>query len=232
MSSSSTPATGSNHFMKPRRAYVACTNCRKRKIKCVTVSEVDYRPCTRCAKKGLQCEYFAVPEDYSTQRDTPPPENQAPPDNAAFGRENDYLGGNSSSSMGVRSGMVPPAAGGRATRTGPGLRQQLQRQLLQHLSPQGAAAPSTTILVHLSTSRVPTNAAAPRNSDTSVLFQRHAVYTYCKYWAWRRFFLWSELWAKLRAPGSTRWLASSDDTDAPLLASAFARPDRATAVPI
>ncbi|KAJ7923329.1 hypothetical protein B0H13DRAFT_1864956 [Mycena leptocephala] len=122
MSSSSTPATSSNPFMKRRRAYVACTNCRKRKIKCVTVSEVDYRPCTRCAKKGLQCEYFAVPGDYSTQPDTPPPENQAPrqsdsgwipqpitPPSAGI---NDYLGGNSSSSMGVRSGTVPPAAGG------------------------------------------------------------------------------------------------------------------------
>ncbi|KAJ7767801.1 hypothetical protein B0H16DRAFT_337820 [Mycena metata] len=119
MSSSSTP---SNPFMKRRRAYVACAQCRKRKIKCVSVSEVDYRPCTRCAAKGLKCEYFAVPEDDNpSQADTPPPEFQAAhhsqqgwnpqpitPPSAGI---NEYLSGSSSSRRAGRGGTVPPPTG-------------------------------------------------------------------------------------------------------------------------
>ncbi|KAJ6494389.1 hypothetical protein C8R45DRAFT_1135174 [Mycena sanguinolenta] len=58
MPRSSTSLTTSSLFMKRRRAYVACGNCRRRKIKCVTPSEVEYKPCTRCSQKGLKCEYF------------------------------------------------------------------------------------------------------------------------------------------------------------------------------
>ncbi|KAJ7024487.1 hypothetical protein C8F04DRAFT_1254389 [Mycena alexandri] len=121
MSSSSTPGKPSNPFMKPRRAYVACAQCRKRKIKCVSVSDIDYRPCTRCAAKGLKCEYFAVPEDDNiSQADIPPPEFQASrhpqqgwapqpitPPSAGI---NEYLS-SSSSRRASRSGAVPPPTG-------------------------------------------------------------------------------------------------------------------------
>ncbi|KAJ7130679.1 hypothetical protein C8R46DRAFT_1048796 [Mycena filopes] len=120
MSSSSSAPPPSDPFMKRRRAYVACANCRKRKIKCISVSEVDYRPCTRCAAKGLKCEYFAVPEDYAPPTDpaAPTPEPTRPhtqaqgwphqpitPPSAGL---NDYLGGASSSRRGSRGGAVPP----------------------------------------------------------------------------------------------------------------------------
>ncbi|KAJ7064654.1 hypothetical protein C8F01DRAFT_1354141 [Mycena amicta] len=68
---SSAPATASKLFQKRRRAYIACSNCRKRKIKCITTSDAEYRPCTRCAQKGLVCEYIAVPDD-ALLPDTPP----------------------------------------------------------------------------------------------------------------------------------------------------------------
>ncbi|KAJ7142421.1 hypothetical protein C8R44DRAFT_725777 [Mycena epipterygia] len=59
-------------FTKPRRVYIACLNCRKRKIKCVTTEESPDKPCERCAKRGLTCEYVSVgdqefPSPTSTQ---------------------------------------------------------------------------------------------------------------------------------------------------------------------
>ncbi|KAJ7888273.1 hypothetical protein B0H13DRAFT_1888450 [Mycena leptocephala] len=132
MTSSSTSSTAMSLFTKRRRAYVACANCRKRKIKvnafCVTVSTADYSPCTQCAIKGLKCEYSAVPDDYpSSQPTTPPPEIDVPPRERTYAGSdagwtlqpivpplagiNDYLGSSSSSSSrGVRRGSVPPAA--------------------------------------------------------------------------------------------------------------------------
>ncbi|CAK5275074.1 unnamed protein product [Mycena citricolor] len=67
--SSPTTTKKSNPFTKRRRAYMACTNCRQRKIKCITSSEGDSRPCTRCAKRKLHCEYVAVPEELAYQHE-------------------------------------------------------------------------------------------------------------------------------------------------------------------
>ncbi|KAF8212660.1 hypothetical protein K438DRAFT_1751101 [Mycena galopus ATCC 62051] len=122
--SSAMPPTGSNPFMKRRRAYVACANCRKRKVKCVTPSEVDYKPCTRCSQKdrglkslkGLKCEYF--PDDAPSEPNTPPAGAQPPvrysepgwapppitPPSAGI---NEYLNSGSSSSRSGRRGTVP-----------------------------------------------------------------------------------------------------------------------------
>ncbi|KAF5393706.1 hypothetical protein D9757_000110 [Collybiopsis confluens] len=55
-STSNSPAT------RRRRAQIACKNCRKRKIKCVTNEEPPHNPCERCRRKGLTCEYVAVGE--------------------------------------------------------------------------------------------------------------------------------------------------------------------------
>ncbi|KAJ6578462.1 hypothetical protein B0H19DRAFT_1253701 [Mycena capillaripes] len=60
--SSSAAATNSTLFTKRRRAFVACANCRKRKIKCISLSDGDGMPCKRCTAKGLECEYLAVDE--------------------------------------------------------------------------------------------------------------------------------------------------------------------------
>ncbi|KAJ6562124.1 hypothetical protein B0H19DRAFT_1259726 [Mycena capillaripes] len=128
MSSSSSSSSALSLFTKRRRAYVACANCRKRKIKvgtstyiprfqslgstnpslspqCITVSEVDYSPCTQCALKGLKCEYSAVPDD----RPSSPPEIDVPTRERNYSDEplpitppsagiSEYLGSTSNSS--------------------------------------------------------------------------------------------------------------------------------------
>ncbi|KAJ7099871.1 hypothetical protein C8R43DRAFT_1141400 [Mycena crocata] len=53
-----------------RRVYIACLNCRKRKIKCMT-DDTEQQPCERCIRKGLMCEYLAVGNEDSTS--APPP---------------------------------------------------------------------------------------------------------------------------------------------------------------
>ncbi|KAJ7113386.1 hypothetical protein C8R44DRAFT_881707 [Mycena epipterygia] len=78
MSKSSTPSTSFSAFTKRRRAYIACLNCRQRKIKCMTVSDSDNSPCTRCAQKGLTCHYITVPESESSSRPGTPPSDRAP----------------------------------------------------------------------------------------------------------------------------------------------------------
>ncbi|KAJ6564043.1 hypothetical protein B0H19DRAFT_1258553 [Mycena capillaripes] len=40
----SIPATTLSLFTKRRRAYLACASCRKRKTKCVKLSDVEYTP--------------------------------------------------------------------------------------------------------------------------------------------------------------------------------------------
>ncbi|KAJ7164461.1 hypothetical protein C8R46DRAFT_312748 [Mycena filopes] len=122
MSSSSSAPAPSDPFMKRRRAYVACANCRKRKIKCISLSEVDYRPCTRCAAKGLKCEYFAIPDDYAPPAGPPAPAPEAAARSYEQGQGeppqpitppsaslSDFLPGASSSRRPNRGGAVPPA---------------------------------------------------------------------------------------------------------------------------
>ncbi|KAJ7026782.1 hypothetical protein C8F04DRAFT_1296110 [Mycena alexandri] len=47
-------------FLNRRRNIIACTNCRKRKIRCLTPEEPPENPCERCVKRGLRCEYITV----------------------------------------------------------------------------------------------------------------------------------------------------------------------------
>ncbi|KAJ7099851.1 hypothetical protein C8R43DRAFT_1244276 [Mycena crocata] len=55
-----------------RRVFIACLNCRKRKIKCMT-DDTEQQPCDRCIRKGLLCEYLAVGDEDSTSARDPPP---------------------------------------------------------------------------------------------------------------------------------------------------------------
>ncbi|KAJ6486977.1 hypothetical protein C8R45DRAFT_1145705 [Mycena sanguinolenta] len=122
MSSSSTSPTTSSLFMKRRRAYVACGNCRRRKVKCITPSEVDYKPCTRCAQKGLKCEYFpGLGDEPSLEPITPPASNQPsshyldkscspPPITPPSAGISEYL---KSSSRSTHRGTVPPSNSAR-----------------------------------------------------------------------------------------------------------------------
>ncbi|KAJ7085127.1 hypothetical protein B0H15DRAFT_802083 [Mycena belliarum] len=63
MSNYPRPAPAMEAFTQPRRIYIACLNCRARKVKCI--SPEDGTSCARCTKKGVQCEYLAVPEEHA-----------------------------------------------------------------------------------------------------------------------------------------------------------------------
>ncbi|KAJ6578367.1 hypothetical protein B0H19DRAFT_1062873 [Mycena capillaripes] len=90
-------------FEYQRRTLVACSNCRQRKIKCVTREEMPRSPCARCTKRGLICEY-ALPSDYPSASEHPP----APPapDYVSF---QDYVSAHTSSNS---LSAAPPASGG------------------------------------------------------------------------------------------------------------------------
>ncbi|KAJ6572432.1 hypothetical protein DFH09DRAFT_1277392 [Mycena vulgaris] len=60
MSAQLPPDSATPFFIRPRRTYLACLNCRKQKIKCLTAGEDT--PCERCTRRGLECEYKAVSE--------------------------------------------------------------------------------------------------------------------------------------------------------------------------
>ncbi|KAJ6449394.1 hypothetical protein C8R47DRAFT_1230665 [Mycena vitilis] len=49
--------------LQRRRTLVACTNCRRRKMRCMTTEQPPTNPCARCTKKGLTCEYVAADQD-------------------------------------------------------------------------------------------------------------------------------------------------------------------------
>ncbi|KAJ6452482.1 hypothetical protein C8R45DRAFT_1113037 [Mycena sanguinolenta] len=61
-------------FLTRRRVIIACTHCRKRKIRCLTPEDPPQNPCDRCAKKGLKCEYVTI----ANQRDEASTNKTAP----------------------------------------------------------------------------------------------------------------------------------------------------------
>ncbi|KAJ6564067.1 hypothetical protein B0H19DRAFT_1067664 [Mycena capillaripes] len=117
MAHSSPPGKASSLFTTHRRAYMACLNCRKRKVRrlqltkffpiaqCVQLSEGDFTQCIRCTRKGIQCEYVAVSEDVtSSQPSTPPPHIRVP------GRE--YTHNPPSAGLSAYLNPHPPASTG------------------------------------------------------------------------------------------------------------------------
>ncbi|KAF7358600.1 C6 finger domain [Mycena sanguinolenta] len=46
-----------------RRTIMACVNCRRRKMRCITPEQPPKNPCARCTKKGLLCEYVPADQD-------------------------------------------------------------------------------------------------------------------------------------------------------------------------
>ncbi|KAJ7171463.1 hypothetical protein C8R46DRAFT_1033068 [Mycena filopes] len=52
-----------------RRTIIACSICRKRKLRCLTTEQPPRNPSARCKRKGLQCEYVAS----SSACETPEP---------------------------------------------------------------------------------------------------------------------------------------------------------------
>ncbi|KAJ7115722.1 hypothetical protein C8R44DRAFT_739471 [Mycena epipterygia] len=63
--------------MTRRRVVLACTNCRRRKIRCLTSEDPSKNPCERCVKKGLKCEYLRV-ADQGDELPTPTSKTQTP----------------------------------------------------------------------------------------------------------------------------------------------------------
>ncbi|KAJ7270765.1 hypothetical protein B0H12DRAFT_779870 [Mycena haematopus] len=49
-----------------QRNRIACTNCRKKKIKCITAKKNPTSPCERCSKEGIECEYVAISTNEGT----------------------------------------------------------------------------------------------------------------------------------------------------------------------
>ncbi|KAJ6575742.1 hypothetical protein DFH09DRAFT_1311792 [Mycena vulgaris] len=45
---------------KQRRTVMACSNCRRRKIRCVTTERPPIHPCERCTRRCLTCEFVRV----------------------------------------------------------------------------------------------------------------------------------------------------------------------------
>nr|GAT53464.1 predicted protein [Mycena chlorophos] len=64
MSEPSSPASPTDPFAVPKRVQVACVQCRKRKVKCLSTSEED--PCLNCQLRGMQCEYRRLTDGSSS----------------------------------------------------------------------------------------------------------------------------------------------------------------------
>ncbi|KAJ7059760.1 hypothetical protein C8F01DRAFT_1254671 [Mycena amicta] len=93
---------------KHNRAYIACTHCRKRKIKCLT-NDADNAPCQRCVRRQLQCVYVPVAEDeavYETDHSPTSPYFSAPAQAAA--PHQSYPSGNPASYHQPPSGPAYP----------------------------------------------------------------------------------------------------------------------------
>ncbi|KAJ7685903.1 hypothetical protein B0H17DRAFT_1137248 [Mycena rosella] len=67
------------HPAKRRRTVLACTHCRKRKVRCVTKEQPPQSPCDRCAKRGFTCEYSLAERDAESVAEPVPPMAWVPP---------------------------------------------------------------------------------------------------------------------------------------------------------
>ncbi|KAJ7468941.1 hypothetical protein B0H11DRAFT_1395204 [Mycena galericulata] len=63
-------SNSSSTFTKRSRVYIACSNCRRRKIKCIT-DDSEQTSCARCMRKGLLCEYLAVNDEQNAAAKRP-----------------------------------------------------------------------------------------------------------------------------------------------------------------
>ncbi|KAJ6456682.1 hypothetical protein C8R45DRAFT_1110802 [Mycena sanguinolenta] len=67
--------------LQRRRTIMACLNCRKRKMRCITTEQPPKNPCARCTRKGLACEYVAAEHDEDSH--CPEPRFPTPPESSA-----------------------------------------------------------------------------------------------------------------------------------------------------
>ncbi|KAJ6536908.1 hypothetical protein B0H19DRAFT_1079308 [Mycena capillaripes] len=63
-------------FLTRRRVIIACTHCRKRKIRCLTAEDPPLHPCDRCTAKGRKCEYITITNQKAGSRKNSPPDDE------------------------------------------------------------------------------------------------------------------------------------------------------------
>lgn len=71
-------ATMSTPGTSRKRCELACTLCRRRKIKCLRTVQ-DRKACDKCAEKGTECVYIPVADDVP-----PPKPRQTPPSSSGY----------------------------------------------------------------------------------------------------------------------------------------------------
>ncbi|KIY73665.1 hypothetical protein CYLTODRAFT_416697 [Cylindrobasidium torrendii FP15055 ss-10] len=87
-SSSSSSLHAQSAPRRPGRALIACTYCRRRKIRCKQQSAADdyesmgTAPCDYCQKNGYDCQYIPVGDDEGISPPTPP--SSFPPEQTLF----------------------------------------------------------------------------------------------------------------------------------------------------
>ncbi|KAJ7610140.1 hypothetical protein FB45DRAFT_1122063 [Roridomyces roridus] len=74
----SSPTPSSSGSAKLRRTILACTHCRKRKIRCITTEQPPTNPCTRCKAKKLSCQYVSADSVVGTREHSPTSSTHSP----------------------------------------------------------------------------------------------------------------------------------------------------------
>ncbi|KAJ6489961.1 hypothetical protein C8R45DRAFT_929251 [Mycena sanguinolenta] len=93
--------------IRPRkRVYIACSNCRKAKVKCKT-DEQETKPCKRCIRKRLDCEYLTVAEEIDGRSAEPSISAGFPESMRGFGPPNRHSSRSVPSNPGS-AGFPPP----------------------------------------------------------------------------------------------------------------------------
>ncbi|KAJ7610166.1 hypothetical protein FB45DRAFT_875975 [Roridomyces roridus] len=74
----SSTAPSSSGSPKLRRTILACTHCRKRKVRCITTEQPPTNPCTRCKTKKLSCQYVSADVAVGTREHSPTSPTHSP----------------------------------------------------------------------------------------------------------------------------------------------------------
>ncbi|KAK7696615.1 hypothetical protein QCA50_001273 [Cerrena zonata] len=57
--------------VRSKRTPIACTECRRRQVKCTGTTP----KCERCEKRGMKCEYIPCSQQKASSNDSPPPQS-------------------------------------------------------------------------------------------------------------------------------------------------------------
>ncbi|KAJ6555981.1 hypothetical protein B0H19DRAFT_1071119 [Mycena capillaripes] len=91
--------------VQPKRAHIACLNCRRRKMKCIS-DQYEEKPCERCIQKGLQCEYVPVAEEQTQSVSV-----RSPTPDSSSGGPSPHTSGQSAPRHSVRGFGSPSSSG-------------------------------------------------------------------------------------------------------------------------